>query len=329
MPMPHGFSGEILAVCTGEAGDAGALKAASRLASTAGTALRIISVIENDPGDDLMRAIAGPEPEAIHAARRDERREAVAAAMAEAGLDGAGAEIEITAGKTFQEIIRHAVREDCSMIVKAASHPGRLHRLLLGSEDLHLVRKSPVPVWILREGLEAGADEVLAAVDFGPDAEGSESSYALNTRILETACGMALCFGARLRLVHVWQAPAEGLLQRAAPGVTHAQLEDYVRRVAARHQASLDALCDEAEAVARTMAATDFTVGSLLERGDARDLLPGIANRVKPLALVMGTVSRTGIPGLFIGNTAEDVLLALEGSVVAVKPPGFETPVKL
>jgi nucleotide-binding universal stress UspA family protein len=43
----------------------------------------------------------------------------------------------------------------------------------------------------------------------------------------------------------------------------------------------------------------------------------------------MGTVARTGVAGLFIGNTAEAILEQIECSVLAVKPEGFETPVSL
>jgi nucleotide-binding universal stress UspA family protein len=41
----------------------------------------------------------------------------------------------------------------------------------------------------------------------------------------------------------------------------------------------------------------------------------------------MGTVSRTGIRGLIIGNTAETILRSVRCSVLAVKPEGFVTPV--
>jgi nucleotide-binding universal stress UspA family protein len=43
----------------------------------------------------------------------------------------------------------------------------------------------------------------------------------------------------------------------------------------------------------------------------------------------MGTVARTGISGLIIGNTAEAILNQLTCSVPAIKPPGFQTPVTL
>jgi nucleotide-binding universal stress UspA family protein len=41
----------------------------------------------------------------------------------------------------------------------------------------------------------------------------------------------------------------------------------------------------------------------------------------------MGTVGRTGIPGFFIGNTAEEVLQTTTASVLAVKPKDFISPV--
>jgi universal stress protein E len=43
----------------------------------------------------------------------------------------------------------------------------------------------------------------------------------------------------------------------------------------------------------------------------------------------METVGRTGIPGLLMGNTAETILQQVNCSVLAIKPPGFVTPVTL
>ena len=41
----------------------------------------------------------------------------------------------------------------------------------------------------------------------------------------------------------------------------------------------------------------------------------------------MGTVARTGISGLVMGNSAEQVLDEVHCSVIAVKPPGFKSPI--
>ena len=48
-------------------------------------------------------------------------------------------------------------------------------------------------------------------------------------------------------------------------------------------------------------------------------LLPAIARRWKAHVLVMGAVSRSGLKRLFIGNTAERVLDAVDCDVLVVK----------
>ena len=44
--------------------------------------------------------------------------------------------------------------------------------------------------------------------------------------------------------------------------------------------------------------------------------------------VVMGSIGRTGIPGFIIGNTAEDMMQAINASILAVKPAGFVSPVQ-
>ena len=58
-------------------------------------------------------------------------------------------------------------------------------------------------------------------------------------------------------------------------------------------------------------------------------MIPGFAQKERVELIIMGTVGRTGISGFFIGNTAEAILGRVDCSVLAVKPPGFETPVHL
>jgi nucleotide-binding universal stress UspA family protein len=45
--------------------------------------------------------------------------------------------------------------------------------------------------------------------------------------------------------------------------------------------------------------------------------------------VVMGTVGRSGIQGLFLGNTAEKVLDSCDCSILTVKPDGFVSPLSL
>lgn len=56
-------------------------------------------------------------------------------------------------------------------------------------------------------------------------------------------------------------------------------------------------------------------------------MVPGLATELAVDLVVMGTVSRIGIPGQLVGNTAEVILNNPACPVAAVEPPGFATPV--
>jgi nucleotide-binding universal stress UspA family protein len=66
-----------------------------------------------------------------------------------------------------------------------------------------------------------------------------------------------------------------------------------------------------------------------LVRGGPRREIPVLAERLGIDLVVMGTVARTGIPGFIMGNTAESILEQIGCSVLAIKPPGFASPVAL
>ena len=45
--------------------------------------------------------------------------------------------------------------------------------------------------------------------------------------------------------------------------------------------------------------------------------------------VVMGTVARSGVTGMIMGNTAETILNHVECSVLAIKPSGFVSPIRM
>jgi nucleotide-binding universal stress UspA family protein len=63
-------------------------------------------------------------------------------------------------------------------------------------------------------------------------------------------------------------------------------------------------------------------------RGKPENVIPEFVKETEIDILVMGTIARTGIPGFFIGNTAENIMQTLPCSVLALKPQGFVSPVK-
>ena len=70
-------------------------------------------------------------------------------------------------------------------------------------------------------------------------------------------------------------------------------------------------------------------MGTTVTDGRRPDVIAEFAKAHHVELIVMGTVARTGIPGLLIGNTAETILQRVDCSVLAVKPDGFVSPVTL
>lgn len=293
--------------------------------------IEVLSVVEAQPGEDFIQALGGASLDRLEEIRRDDRRAHVARAVLDAGLPES-TPVTVLSGKGFVEIIRRGLEIEADLVIKPAAQVNGLHAHIFGSTDLHLLRKCPCPVWVVRPFPEAGGGQkpsatplVVAAVDFDRDADatGDTSQDALNGSIVEAATSIAHASGSALIFVHAWQAPAEGLLQRAAPGVSSSELLQYVREVERWHHAALDTFVTAAR---RDAGAKVSQMSSALLQGDADEAIAQYVNERRPIALVMGTIGRTGIPGVIIGNTAEDILIAIDGSVLAVKPPGFESP---
>lgn len=107
------------------------------------------------------------------------------------------------------------------------------------------------------------------------------------------------------------------------------QIYAYVEHARQHHAASLDALMHEVSSDPGEDALTYLKPLTHLVKGDARKEIPLLAKKIEADLVVMGTVARTGVPGFIMGNTAETILNQIDCSVLAIKPPGFETPVTL
>ena len=106
-------------------------------------------------------------------------------------------------GTAFLEIIREVLRNNFDLVMKMSGGRRRLNKLLLGSTDMHLLRKCPCPVWIMKPGESDQYQRVLAAVDIEPES-GDQQKSALNKQILEMASSLALSEFGHLHIVHAW-----------------------------------------------------------------------------------------------------------------------------
>jgi universal stress protein E len=65
----------------------------------------------------------------------------------------------------------------------------------------------------------------------------------------------------------------------------------------------------------------------VIRRGRPAATIAQFVKKVSADCVIMGTLSRNGIAGLLIGNTAEEVLDSIECSILTLKPKDFVSPV--
>lgn len=242
----------------------------------------------------------------------------------------ASIETKILVGTPFLEIIREVLSGAHDLVVKMPENLHWAHRFF-GSDDMHLLRKCPCPVWLIKPDAPDTYRSVLAAVDVddGYAPEEMETRRALNHEIIARAVAIAVADSAELHIAHAWQAASESALRHSVfVQKAEEEVNIYVDQLRQHHNACLEAFLSEV-ATNQGRASLDYLEPKIhLIKGWARHEIPALARNIGADLVVMGTVARTGIPGFIIGNTAETILNHLDCSVLAIKPPGFVTPVK-
>ncbi|MEQ8248087.1 MAG: universal stress protein [Alphaproteobacteria bacterium] len=320
---------KLLVVCVPDKDNEETFTAATALAKTWGASVSVLAVIEPLPDiNRISRATGASREEILSRIMNDHRTETLAT------LGRTGPEIrptiDVRIGKPFIEIVRYVLDHDIDIVIKSAEELHGLHRHLFASTDQHLLRKCPCPVWLRRRGGLDSVRTILAAVDVDVAAAAEpETLTGLNRRILETATRIAASGDdeSRVCVLHAWDAPGEGLIRTwSGAAGAHKAATAYVDEVQSAHWRALDRLVEHA----RTWAGPDISKRvkfvPLLERGEARDIIPAHVDTLKADTLVMGTIARSGVPGFIIGNTAEDILNSVDCSVATVKPPDYVSP---
>jgi nucleotide-binding universal stress UspA family protein len=234
--------------------------------------------------------------------------------------------LDVLVGKTFLEVIRAVLRNAHDLIIKPAEDLILLESLF-GSNDMHLLRKCPCPVWLLNRNEKSNYNTILAAVDFDPF-NPLASQFDLNLEILELSSSLAISDNAILHIVHAWDAFAEStMLSRGS--TSEKSVIDYVGIEHKRHANGLMMLNEELNKVIGDRVYKKLSLRHHLPKGSADKAIVRLAKEMRVDVVVMGTIARTGIAGFIIGNTAETILDQLTCSVLAIKPPGFVSPVRL
>ena len=237
---------------------------------------------------------------------------------------------EVLIGVPFLEIVQEVLRKRHDLVIKIPEQWDWLDRVF-GSDDMHLLRKCPCPVWLIRPQAPKTYRRILAAVNVdegNPPAE-LQGRYAMNRQILEMASTLALSEFSELHVVHVWDAIGESAMRGAFMNAPEEKIKAYTEHVRRQHEASLETMMREVYRNLGNDVLDYIKPKKHLIKGWARKEIPLLAKRIEADLIVMGTVARSGVPGFIMGNTAETILNQIDCSVLAIKPPGFISPITI
>ena len=260
-------------------------------------------------------AVLELSPQTEELLNKDEDRQGDVLDVAQSVLDrlvvqaeeaGVRANSKFVIGKDWLELTKEVVSNQHDLLVVGTRHANRASRILFGSAAMKLIRRCPCPVWVTKPELYKDEYRIMVASDFS-----DVSQYAL-----ELAVNGGQLVDSRLYLYHVIEMKGRWLWNK--------KLSEQER--------------DEAKAKAEQklreqLSNTDYrtlTYGVQIEIlvGKPEELIPQAIQENQIDLMVMGTLGRFGIPGVLIGNTAERLLPEITCSLLAIKPEGFESPIK-
>lgn len=224
---------------------------------------------------------------------------------------------KVLVGTPFLEIIREVFRNEHDLVmITAEGKESGFTDMLFGRTTMHLMRKCPCPVWVIKPAPPVQYNRILAAVD--PDPSDEEKS-ALNEKILELSSSLTRTEKSKIHVVHIWGDPDE--IRLWSHNLSNVG-DDFARESFDVHRGRLD------ELLKKHVPNIPRSQVHLLQ-GDPGRVINKLSKDIEVDLIVMGTVCRTGVDGYLIGNTAEKVLQKADCSVLAVKPDGFISPVSL
>jgi nucleotide-binding universal stress UspA family protein len=133
------------------AADHPALDRAALLAKRSQARLTVVEVFEDLPRD-LGMANHGTPPTDPVTSLTKERQERLQQLVASLMEDGSQIKTTLLVGTPFLEITREVLREGHDLVIMTGEGPLGLKQVLFGSTSMHLMRKCPCPVWVMKPG---------------------------------------------------------------------------------------------------------------------------------------------------------------------------------
>ena len=262
--------------------------------------------------DDKSGAVA--QARATLMARHKARLEQVAGSLAAQGL-------KVTVDSRWDYplhdgIVRKALDFGADLVVKDTHFHSVLKRSIFSNTDWSLIRNCASPLWLVKPRLPGPKACFVAAVD---PLHARDKPAGLDNKILRTANSLAKSLAGEVQVFHGFDIAAalaisaDSMAMPIAPPV-----REFADAMRVEHTDAVNELCSRYAIPAERIH---------VHEGGTRELLMTLTDQLNADVVIMGAVSRSGLKGLFLGNTAEDMLDRLHCDLLIVKPDGFKATV--
>lgn len=218
---------------------------------------------------------------------------------------GIKTEARVHLGKGWVKIIEDVLKHQHDLVLVGTRSKGVMDQLRYGSTAMKLLRKCPCPVWVAKPSDGIPMRSVLVAHDLGP----------VGRHALDLGVALSKAYDLELHVLH---------------GIEYLPIGDPAgfgmasEVVTKLHQEARDRILVE-------LATSDLTRTphvKIVSGGPEIAILETIRQNAIDL-VIMGTIARSGLAGILMGNTAERLLPRLQCSLLALKPDDFQCPIQL
>lgn len=225
-----------------------------------------------------------------------------------ANMDAVDLDVKVATlqGEPYLAITRAVQQEGYDLVLAGTRGMAAWEQFFIGSTAKRLIRKCPASVWIVKAEHVGPPKAVLAATDFSE----------VSRRAVLEGLSIANQASAEFHLLHVIDSMdvPEDIISRIPQG---SSLRRGLKKGAEDHF----------DAFVESLGAAPDQVRRHLTWGTPWREVGRLAQHLSIDLIALGTVGRSGVKGLLLGNTAEKVLDTCNCSMLTVKPADFVSPI--
>jgi len=216
--------------------------------------------------------------------------------------------------RPFQAAIIEVLKSKYDLVIKSTHQHSKFSAILFTPTDWNLLRKCPAPVLLVKHRHWPENGNILCAIDCKSIED--EDHHQLNQQILIEAQRMAKMLDANIHMVNAYPSPPMNIMLE----LPEFNPIDYENDLKNFHQKTLNEYAQNYKIP---------TSQTHLKQGLPEEVICEVAEEIDAELVILGTVGRSGLSAILLGHTAEQVIENLNCDLLALKPKGFISPIKL